>query len=287
MVPKIHKPMKEISSFFPENGPNVLKNLTEEERAKRFGYPMSRPKEFIRSPNSLKEVLETEFFPLRKIDIKRMVSLGQSAGQGKINVLDLGCGKGTLCRLLSQEIEQESIEGMVIGADNNIDLLTRAKKDNADRKNLNFVGADTKRAEETFKGADMCIVSWTFPPEAGISAIDYNSIDKLKVPIILHIGDTLGIMTGHFKESKNYIKIGEWQGPASMNFTRHGLDEKEGLNLFEIFIRKDFAGNRQALGDRMEALDKDYQEGNLEEYAWEKELKEYFPEKDRIRLNEI
>jgi SAM-dependent methyltransferase len=258
-------------------------------QVERFGEYQSKLERFI-DPNedvSLKEMVESERYPIRRVDIDRLIAIADATSddkesKGSVKVLDLGGGKGLLAKLLADALGER---GMVIDVDIDQEELQKAKKFYHDTPNLHFVASDSeKEAGDIFNtNFNLVIASWQHPPE--MKGPNYSeTVRKLKPAFVVNVGEIGQEVTGTFDPAGEYKKIGEWYGPLCGEISdgewMHSAwnedeqTQKDGSNLFEIYARKD-------ISDPVARLKEIKSSGT--EYSWEHELRDsdLFPDEPR------
>lgn len=259
----------------------------DKERTERYGDYQSKIERFIDPQEDirLKDIVESERYPIRGVDIDRLVALADAASdeesKGSVKILDLGGGKGLLAKLLADALGER---GMVIDVDKDQETLQEAKEFYKDTPNLHFVASDSeKEAGDIFNtNFNLVVVSWQHPPE--MSGPSYSeTVKRLKPPFVVNVGEIGQEVTGTFDPGKEYKKIGEWYGPLCGEISdgewihtawnKDKQTQEEGSNLFEIYARRDISDSAKSkLKER---------ESTGTQYPWEYELGELFPEELR------
>src|SRR3989344_3952581 len=249
---------------------NLEKHDTAKE-VKRFGEYGSHIDRVIDPKNAtLKEIVESEYYPLRKIDIERLSTIAREGADKKpenvIRVLDLGGGKGLLSKLLAENLTEEGVKSMVINLDKHEKRLRWSAHKYKDPPNLKFIVSDIeKEAPDIFKtNFDLVIVSWAHSLHHGGGAEYSQTVKHLKPAFFVNIGESEKNFTGFFEPGEEYKKVGEWGGPFSDSIPR-------GYNLFEIYARADI--DKSAIEKLKNELKK-VEQRDLNDYHWETELKE-------------
>lgn len=261
------------------------------ERIKRFGEFGAEMEKFVNpSEAELKDIVKSEYYPIRRIDVERLLAIAEFSKEDRQNIeeelriLDLGGGKGLLAKSLADVLAEKQEKGMVVDLDKNEKILEAASKFYSKTPGLHFVISDSeKEAAGIFNTRfNLVIVSWAHIRERG--GPEYSeTIKKLKPPFFVNIGEEGQEVTAGFDPGDEYIKIGEWSGPLSHEiFIGHpfhldlageeGYLEKYGSNLFEIYARKDITEEQLAW------LKKELKDTTTaQSFKWEPELRELFP----------
>ncbi len=95
----------------------------------------------------LKDVLETSWYPPRKLDVERMAAAleaGYDAGNSAapLRILDLGGGRGFLDKLLADHLREKNVRSMVVDLDLDPEELAKGKAMYGATANLHFVASD-------------------------------------------------------------------------------------------------------------------------------------------------
>lgn len=268
-------------------------------REKEYGRGASDIGKFV-DPNKaeIKDVIETQYYVPRKVDIERLLAIADLANSNEqneqIKILDLGGGKGFLAKLLADRMNEKKENGLVIDLDIDQEKIREAKDFYKNTKGLQFVASDTeKEAGNIFNTEfDLAIVSWAHSKDDLRTGGAYSeNVRKLKPRFFVNIGEERGDFTGRFEPAAEYIKIGEWFGPISKEMPAglmHGdYDEKEekflnknGSNLFEIYARKDVApGSTDKLKEQFKKIKIN------KKYKWEDKLGKIYPKISSVNFD--
>lgn len=272
----------------------------------------------------LKDVIDTQYFIPRKIDILRIVAWANIArreldtSQHKpekypIRMLDLGCGKAFLDKLIAEEIEPDN--GEVIGIDSYGGWVDKAAQTYKDSKGLKLIEGDIGHVRQIIgdENIDLVIISWIYPfndnydydPE--INRRYQMAVESVEPPLVVVVSEESQEDTGNFQSSQ-YEKIAEWYGPISNEIasgqTEHFVGKKaeeilkkRGQGLFEVYMRKDLIKiEKREDGSEWEHIwvpadssVSDYNNSDSsdnydrEKYPWENELEKLYP--DRFGIN--
>lgn len=288
-----------IRSFMQEQKKKEVAIL---ERLRRFGGEWGSEIDRFIDPSKakLKDMIKSEYYPRRKIDIERMLAIAtinindKEPVRSPVKILDLGGGKGLLAKLLADQLEKRKTPGFVIDLDNDKEKLEKAKKFYKNTPNLKFIiSSSEKEAANIFNTEfNLIITSWAHPSEMG--GPDYSStIKKLNPPVFINIGEEGQEFTAKFDAGDNYVKIGEWFGPLSEEISTGRpshmyfgeSDEfirKNGSNMFEVYVRKDINADQI---NKIKASLLAVKSQSTDEYPWEHELNEFYPIKDNINFD--
>lgn len=262
--------------------------LTQAQRKQKYGdYRLmiqSRGGTAIRPEQAtLKELTENLRYPVRRVDVERILSLVEDAGDGA-HILDLAGGRGFLAKLLADALNEKQEGGEVINFDCDRKALAEGGALYAGTPGLRFVRGDWNKEEKIFQQKfDLVIASWPHP--ANQATGDFSAaVWRMKPRCILHIGEFLNDFTAPFDPGNDYVRMAEWLGPMSADISGWGLQhdypadweaicERYGQNRFSVFVRKDLPL------DQVEALKKKLTAVKVEKkYNWEKEMEELYPE---------
>ncbi len=96
-----------------------------------------------------------------RITLKALKRLMTQHPAGKYNVLDVGCGDGTLLREVAMMCKREGIEVCLTGIDLNADSISLARQKNSDLANITFERKDVFDLNPERDGSDFIICTLT------------------------------------------------------------------------------------------------------------------------------
>lgn len=247
----------------------------------------------------LQEIVESQYYVPRRIDIERICAIASSGAQKEkqgIRILDLGGGRGFLAKLIADRAGAESAKSLIVDLDIKQNL-GEAATFYKDTRNLSFVRGDVEKGADSMFSIpfDVVIVSWAYKDVVkNRNEVDYSrTVKNLSPRFFINIGHEDREITGVFDAGKEYEKIGEWFGPVTLEITggepthwygeeRNEKLKKTGSNLFEIYVRKDIPPEDiDTLKEKLMQLDSH----KLPPYRWEKELAALYPEPAHINFD--